>query len=182
MESTLLSPGRAYRCAKCGAVFRYARSESVSADAEPISPAGFARRLVQGVVVVAIIMVGGWFMMDQYAPPLTLAIVTATSMLGFVVLATFMRKRAADAAGFSGALMLTVSMATLSLVFLSDSVPEDREQGLMLIIMALGALGGTQFARWIRNRVGLPNVGPDGLEIVNESADHEEESPTCSSS
>ena len=163
-DVTYLLPNRRYRCARCGATFRHDRDRATAApDAigKPRNPLGMIVTMPVAIVGLELAMAyfGG---IDFERNREMLFMVAGASAPVSVMMFLFVRRSSRDADGVKAVTLMTSAVGILATMMFADSIPQNRYQPFMLVIIVWLVLGGMQFSRFMTNQWRLPAVGPNG--------------------
>lgn len=163
LDVTALFGGRKYRCAHCGAIFRYDVSDGRPREEVKPRRAPFWPRLIAAPVLIALMV---WLVaivaQIQIADAQLFMVACGGAFIGTGAVLGI-RTWSCDSAAYSGVVLTTGGLATLVLIAVADTVPLERMQAVSTAMMVWLGLGGFMLARFITNRGRLTVVGANGI-------------------
>jgi hypothetical protein len=161
MDVTWLQQGRRYQCASCGTTFRHFRWWRDDGQ-KKAKGAGWSRVAVASVAsaaLVEVILYSGDASLDSGVHA---AVAFATAALAFAGI-TWARRMSRDSAGLVGVTLAAAAVGTFAALSFASDVSASGSKTATFAMIAWGALGTIQIARFMRNIATLPRVGECGM-------------------
>lgn len=132
-----------------------------------IPPRTFMRLAMVSLISGALVWVAAW-LCELVIPPEHLLAVAGVTALLTATSCILIRRQSMDAIGIAGMMLTMAGLGTAASIAIGHLPAGPKSHSAMFLILGWMVVGATALAQFWR-RMGLPNVGPNGLLRPDES-------------